>query len=163
MNKFGKSSREKLDTCHEDLQRIACEVISESEIDFSIVYGHRSPELQLSLYKQGREEIDGVWKRVQDKGVVTNCDGTKVKSKHNESPSMAVDICIYVPGHKALTWDHEHLTYVAGIMMSVARRLLKEGKVSHRLRWGGNWDGDGIILRDQNLWDRPHFELKKVV
>ena len=35
----------------------------------------------------------------------------------------------------------------------------REGKITHKLRWGGNWNGDGLIVEGQSLVDLPHFEL----
>ena len=37
--------------------------------------------------------------------------------------------------------------------------LKEEGIISHDIRWGFNWDRDGIIISDQNFQDGPHFEL----
>jgi peptidoglycan L-alanyl-D-glutamate endopeptidase CwlK len=39
--------------------------------------------------------------------------------------------------------------------------LLVEGKISHAIRWGGDWDSDDIF-DDQNFDDLPHFELVKI-
>ena len=39
--------------------------------------------------------------------------------------------------------------------------MINEGKITHRLRWGFNWDMDGEIGTDQRFQDMPHFELKK--
>jgi len=156
---FGAKSEKELSSCNSDLQMIMKEAIKISPIDFGIVYGRRPAELQFELFKKGRELQSGVWIIVNKKFVVTNLDGYQKKSMHNYEPSKAVDIRIYVPGHPELAYDPEHLCYVAGIIMTVADQLFKERWISHRIRWGGNWDQDGIILFDQSLADRPHFEI----
>lgn len=143
MFKFGKRSREKIDTCHNDLIVIMEESLKTSMVDFGVSEGHRSVEDQQKYFKEGKSRIDGI----------------KRKGKHNYSPSLAVDIYAYVEGKKNLAFDKVHLGYLGGHIMATADRLFKEGIVSHKLRWGGNWDGDGTLLHDQKLWDMPHFEL----
>jgi len=117
------------------------EAIKITNIDFGIAEGHRSIVLQQKYYKQGKSKIDGINKM----------------GKHNYNPSLAVDIYAYVNG-KAI-WDKEHLSYLSGIIHAVTELLYKEGKITHKIRWGGNWDMDGTILLDQSFDDRPHYEL----
>jgi peptidoglycan L-alanyl-D-glutamate endopeptidase CwlK len=143
--KFGERSIDNLDTAHADLKLIMQEALHRSMVDFGVSEGYRSLERQLKLFKEGKSRIDGI----------------KKKGKHNHFPSLAVDIYAYVPGNKKLAYDKAHLGYLAGVIMTVADLLLEEGEISHRLRWGGNWDGDGTLLVDQNLKDMPHFELVK--
>ena len=95
---------------------------------------------------------------VNKKAVITNVDGYRIKGKHNYSPSHAVDFRAYVPGKEGVTWDSVHLTYIAASLVMVAEMLYLEGLISHKLRWGGNWDKDGD-LADNKLVDRPHVEI----
>lgn len=139
--KFGRNSVIKLSSCHEDLQKIMYVAIDRSMVDFGISEGKRSLARQHELYKKGLSRIDGV-----------NRTG-----KHNLNPSMAVDIYAFVNGKG--NWDDAHLGYLAGIILRVAEELLEEGEISHRVRWGGDWDMDGVIALDHNLKDLPHFEL----
>ena len=143
MYTFSKKSLERLSTCHSDLQLIASETIKITRIDFGISEGHRSLERQTELYNKGLSRIDGISK----------------KGKHNHYPSMAFDFFACVPNRKDLAFDPEHLTWIGACLDTVAKVLYSNKEISHRLRWGGNWDGDGIILQDQKLWDRPHVEL----
>jgi peptidoglycan LD-endopeptidase CwlK len=159
MNSFGNESQANLATCHQDLQIVMKESIRLSPIDFGIVYGHRPPERQLEMFRQGRTLVDGIWVVVDKKKVVTNCDGYKDLSKHNYLPSKACDVRIFIEGRSDLAYDPEHLSHVAGIVLTVAAYLYNRKLISHRICWGGNWDGDGIILQDQTLWDRPHYEI----
>ena len=142
--KFGDRSIKNLNTAHKDLQFIMKEALSTSMVDFGISEGHRSIERQQKLFKEKKSRIDGITK----------------KGKHNYNPSLAVDIYAYVDGgNSKYTFDKVHLAYLGGHIMATADRLYKEGKVTKKLRWGGNWDGDGTLLFDQKLWDLPHFEL----
>lgn len=147
--KFGKNSLKKLQTCHEDLQKIMNLALSRSKIDFGITEGYRSIERQKELFDQGKSKIDGINK----------------KGKHNYNPSEAVDIYIYHPNvqtRRKLAYDRVHLAYVGGIIESCAEELLNECKITHKVRWGANWDQDGVIDYDQSFDDYPHFEIIKV-
>lgn len=138
---FGQTSLTKLNSCHRDLQLIMTEAISRSKVDFGISEGKRSLARQQELYRKGLSRIDGVRKT----------------GKHNLVPSMAVDIYAWVQGRG--NWDDAHLGYLAGVVIRAADDLLEGGKITHKIRWGGDWDGDGIIALDHSLKDLPHFEL----
>lgn len=70
MPSFSKRSRDNLETADVRLQKLFNEVIK--EFDCTVISGHRSPEEQFELFKKGRQEIDGVWKKVG--ATVTNLD-----------------------------------------------------------------------------------------
>ena len=140
---LGKRSIKNLESCHADLQAIAMAAICHTQVDFAVVEGHRSVERQKLLYDAGKSKIDGLSK----------------KGKHNYTPSLAFDICAIVNGKAS--WRESYLAYLGGVITAVGMILLAEGTVSHKLRWGGNWDGDGEIITDQSFMDLPHFELLK--
>lgn len=143
---FGNRSINNLDTCHEDLQKIHKLAIRRTRIDYGISEGHRSLERQKELFDEGRSKIDGIEK----------------KGKHNFDPSLATDIYIYHPDpdtRRELVYDTGSLCYLAGVILSCAEELLEQNEISHSIRWGGNWDKDGVILKDQSFDDLPHFEL----
>jgi len=120
--------------------------ISRSKVDFGISEGYRSVERQNDLYRQGKSKIDGLEK----------------KGKHNYNPSMAVDIYAYhsdLETRRKIVYDKTHLAYIAGIVQSCAVELYNQEAITHNIRWGGNWDSDGIIGLDQSFDDYPHFEL----
>lgn len=143
---FGKRSSRELDTCHPDIQKVMQMAISLTRIDFGVSEGHRAVSRQKLLYDQGLSKIDGVSKL----------------GKHNLYPSEACDIYIYHPNDKLrrqLAYDKCSLAYVAGVIQTCATKLLETGEINHDVRWGGNWDQDGVILIDQRFDDMPHFEL----
>ena len=148
-HKFGSRSLEKLGTFHSDLQEIMHLALSKSKIDFGISEGHRSLERQKQLFDEGKSKIDGITR----------------KGKHNSSPSLAVDIYIYhkdLVTRRKLAYDKIHLAYVAGVIEASADELVAIGESQHTIRWGANWDSDGVIDYDQSFDDYPHFELKKI-
>ena len=146
MYKLGKGSLKKLESVHHDLVKIIKLAITRTPVDFGISEGHRSLERQKELYDQGKSKIDGINK----------------KGKHNYSPSLAIDLYAYHPDievRKKLAYDVPTLCLIAGVIISCADELKAKGDIKHSIRWGGNWDNDGVILYDQSFDDLPHFEL----
>ncbi len=141
---FGRTSAARLATCDLRLQRIAHHTLETQVMDFTVICGARTLETQAELYKQGRFDS-------HPGSIVTNVDGVRTRSKHNASPSLALDLAPYYDGQ--VQWeDRQAFCVLAGIMLSAAAHL------GHALRWGGDWDRDGNT-RDQDLVDLPHFEL----
>ena len=129
MPSFGKRSKEKLATLHPDLQKILN--IAIKHVDFTILEGHRTQEIQDMYYEQGK---------------------TKVKypnGKHNKVPSEAADIALYpidwedIEGFRALAFFIKGIAAANGI----------------DLRLGADWDGD-FTAKDQSFNDMPHIELR---
>lgn len=159
MNKFGTTSLGRLNTCHPDMVKIASLAIKRSRIDFGIAQGSRTWQQQLDYYLQGKSKLDP---RVEE---------NKTRAKHVTGNgwrelSEALDFYIYHPNDELrikLAYDRESLAYVAGVFVCCAQELFEKGEVSHLIRWGGNWDRDGVILHDQSFDDMPHVELYKPI
>ena len=138
MPKFGRRSRERLETCHSDLQVLFKHIVE--DIDCSILCGHRGEEDQNKAVAEGRS------KAVYPKG------------RHNASPSLACDVAPY-----PIDWDDKDRWYFfAGFVLSTAKVLKDLGEISHDIRWGGNWRGfkNGVIDFKKNTFnDLPHFEI----
>ncbi len=143
MPKFGKRSQQRLDTCHEDLQKICNEVIV--SIDFSVLEGRRTLEKQQEYFRTGRSQLDGIHK----------------KSKHQSIPSQAVDVAPYPIDFSQASKAKARFYMLAGYFFEAAKVLLERGEISHELRWGGDWDSDKSF-EDQSFDDLPHFELHRV-
>lgn len=134
MSKFSKTSKARLETCHQDLQTIFHYVVK--YFDCAIICGERTQEDQDKAVHEGFSKVK------------------YPNSKHNSSPSMAVDVIPY-----PIDWtDTEGMRHFAGYVRGVARMLKDYGDISHELRWGGDWDGD-FNMRDQTFIDLPHYEL----
>lgn len=162
MFRFSDSSKKVLEQADEDLQKILILGLQRSKVDFGARESYRSPEVQMDYYRKGRKFKCGKWHIVDQNKIITNRDGYKQKSKHNYLPSLAIDIFVYVPGEPKLTYDTNHLSYIAGVLQSVAQELLARNEISYHLIWGNNWDDDGEIIYDHDLQDAPHFELRKI-
>lgn len=128
MPSFSQESLDKLNTCHPDLQIILNEVIK--HFDCKVLCGHRNKQEQDKAYRNGFSKVR--WPN----------------SKHNTTPSMAVDVAPYVVDYN----DRERITYFAGYVMAIALSL------GINLRWGGDWDMDTQV-NDNAFDDLVHFEL----
>jgi peptidoglycan L-alanyl-D-glutamate endopeptidase CwlK len=134
MPRYSETSKARLKTCHKDLQLIFNTVIS--HFDNSILCGHRGKAAQMEAYNSGKSKVK--WPN----------------GKHNKTPSMAVDAAPY-----PIDWkDRERMILFAGYVMGVAQVLHDEGMITHRLRWGGDWDRDTEVA-DNGFDDLVHFEL----
>lgn len=132
MPKFSNKSDMTLDTCHPLLQELFREVIKES--DCTIIEGHRTRRRQNRLFEQGLSEKK--WPH----------------GKHNTMPSQAADVAPYIPG-RGIPWDEQvHFHRLSEVVLEKAKEL----KI--RIRWGGDWDGDGDT-KDQKFNDLAHYEL----
>ena len=138
MAKFSITSQSKLAMCHGDIIEVMSRAIQ--LFDFTVLYGYRTLLEQHKLYLQGRELVSGIWV-VRDKAkIVTHCDGVVKKSRHNYSPSLAVDIAPY-----PIDWaDIQRFIDMAKVVMDIAKEM------DVPLRWGGDWT---------KMKDYPHFEL----
>ena len=146
MYNFGETSKSRLNTCHGDLQTICNEVIK--NIDFSILEGARTLEKQ-------QEYFNSVPPR-------TTLDGINKKSKHQvtkENPlSNAVDVAPYPIDFKNKSKSKARFYLLAGYFFQASETLYREGKINHKLRWGGDWNSNKNF-EDQSFDDLPHFEL----
>lgn len=141
MAQWSDKSKRRLDTCHPDLQVLANTVL---EIhDCSVFEGFRDEETQNRYFANGTSKVQFP------------------NGKHNVMPSNAIDLAPYKPGHDP--YDMENVLYFAGIVMATAARLYAEGKMQHKLRWGGTWSSkaDATFAFDRNgFFDGIHFELE---
>ncbi|MFA8450709.1 MAG: hypothetical protein ACEPOW_08445 [Bacteroidales bacterium] len=150
MFKFGKRSKQCLQGVHKDLQLIMEETIKVSQLDFGIHEGARTIEKQLEYFHSGKSKIDPRKKE--------NLIHAKHVLYEGRKNAEAVDIHI---SSKQYAWNTLHLSFVAGSIIAIAEKLYQEKKTTHKIRWGGNWDRDKIIIEDQRFDDLPHFEIHK--
>ena len=110
MPHFGKKSKERLSTCHEDLQKVFNEVIK--VVDCSILEGHRDERRQEKLYAEGKTKVH------------------YPMGRHNTKPSRAVDVVPY-----PVDWDaRERFHLFSGFVLGMDSRM------GITLRWGGDWN-----------------------
>lgn len=123
MPSFGAKSKACLDTCHPLIQEVLNEAIKHT--DFSCIWGHRNEHDQNTAFREGNSQVQ--WPN----------------SKHNTTPSRAVDIIPY-PGGFSNT-DEAFFKMATYVYRAAALRGVQ-------LRWGGHW---------RNFKDLAHFELDR--
>ena len=133
---FGRRSKERLATVHPALALVCNEALGIVPFDLTVLCGRRGREDQEKAVREGRSKVH--WPH------------GKHNVRNEGDLARAVDIAPY-----PIDWsDTARFVYLAGVMDAVARAH------NVRLRWGGNWDGDGVLLKDQRFDDLPHFELR---
>lgn len=133
MYKLGEGSKKQLETCHPDIQKLINEVLK--VMDIVVVEGHRGQIKQEEAFRTGRSKVQ--WPN----------------SKHNSSPSMAVDIAPYISAEGGIPWEKtKYFYFMAGVVKAQAEKL------GIKLRWGGDFNQDMNFSNDSFL-DMPHFEL----
>lgn len=121
---FGAESKIKLMTCHPKLKAIADEAIK--LYDFSVICGGRNEADQNEAFLTGKSKEE--WPN----------------SKHNKSPSQAMDLYPYPIDLSGSAQSIHRFYYLAGTIMAVADKL------NIKIRWGGSFS---------TIVDLPHFEL----
>ncbi len=130
MYKYGKKSRERLATCDPRLQEIFNEVIK--VMDISILCGHRSEEEQQKAFNNGNSKLQ------------------YPNSKHNSTPSIAIDVA---PWNGGIDWEnYKSFYFLGGLALGIADQK------GIKLRWGGDWNRNGKF-DDQTFDDLVHFEI----
>ena len=152
--RYGNRSKKNLASCHKDLQLIAETALKYSQVDITIIEGERSVERQQMLYDTGKSKVNP--KRYSPEVLVTK--GKHITNDFRKE-SWAFDFIAHVPGKPKLAFDTTHLMYLVGVLTSVGEMLYQEGKISHKVRSGANWDRDGELKYDQTFFDAPHIEL----
>lgn len=163
MYRFGTRSKKVLATCHPDIRTIMNEAIK--IMDISCYEGIRSLEKQQEYFKDGKSHLDGVNKKSKHQGrrvdteiYVNDKDAGNYSYDKDGKPiiSYALD-CMPYP----IDWeDTIRNAYMGGILVGIADRLYEEGKISHKLLWGKDWDRDGN-MKEHSFKDGPHIELYK--
>jgi len=117
------------------LQTLFFEVIN--HFDCTIIEGFRDEADQNKAYASGKSRLKWPY------------------GKHNQSPSMAVDVAPF-----PVDWDNEQRFLVfAGFVLGTANSLKAQCKMSHYVRWGGAWNGLDKLNTPGMLNDFVHFEL----
>lgn len=131
MPSFSANSLAKLETCDARLQKALKLAIL--HVDFTITCGHRTKSDQDAAFSSGVSKLK--WPN----------------SKHNSTPSLAVDIAPCVNGK--IDWnDSDRFKNVGFFILGI---LTSHG-VNARL--GGDWDRD-FSTTDEKFTDLPHIEV----
>lgn len=123
--------------CYDELDprlQVLCDWLLQNVADITLLVGHRDKEGQDLAYSTGRSKLR--WPQ----------------SKHNSTPSKAVDLTPS-PVNLNARKLREELAFIAGAAVARAR---SQGLA---VRWGGDWDRDGDL--DNNTFDDYfHLELE---
>lgn len=129
MPMFSKLSLARLETCDHRLQIVLKRAIA--RFDFTVLCGHRNKQEQNDAFERGASKLR--WP----------------ESKHNKTPSMAVDVAPF-----PIDWDNlERFREMARVIMDEA------DKAGIKLRWGGDFNMNG--KPDDKFIDMPHFEINE--
>lgn len=144
--RYGSSSLKHIGTVMSPLQTVCHKAIQIANTrkmhcpDFGISRGFSTPDEQFELFKQGRIKTQSGW-IVNDPGkIITNCDGTGIKSPHQSG--RAVDFFAYVDGRA--NYEDGNIALIATCFMEAADNMCLE------YDWGGNF---------RSISDGAHFEL----
>jgi len=160
MPSFGKSSHERLQTCHPDLVKLFEKVVE--KYDCSILEGVRSLERQTELFETGRSKTmkSKHLPNVKFGGVSLAVDVVPYPIQWGEKEQKAI---IEAVKNRELKTINKHLNEYKNAM---ARFYNFAGYVKGladsmgiELRWGGDWNSNNKF-DDQNFIDLPHFELR---
>ena len=137
MPSFGARSLSRLETCHQDLQRLFNVVIQRR--DCTVLCGVRTKQEQDDAVAGGFSKVS--W------------PNSKHNIKNDWELSHAIDVAPYFPDRPHVRWDDLKSFYLfVGYVKGVADDL------GIRIRCGADWDSDGDT-QDQTFHDLPHFEL----
>ncbi len=140
---WGTRSQKVWDTLDPRLQLVV-DFVRDVISDISLIEGHRNEEDQNAAFDRGASKLR--WPQ----------------GSHNASPSRAVDLQPYpMPNVRATDPDKARLANLKlwgtlGLIAGAARTYAFAN--GFRLRWGGDWNGNGI-LTDQTFDDLFHIEL----
>jgi len=141
MPNFGKRSRSKLETCHNDIRVVAEMAIR--RVDFSVLEGRRTKELQNHYYDIGTSHI--TWPYGKHNVTMKDTSGKLVDNP--DGLSLAFDVAPW-----RIDWgDSKRFILLAGVILGCAHAL------DIPMRWGGDWNQDFIF--NQKFQDMGHFEL----
>jgi len=130
MPRFSTKSKSKLHSCDERLISLFNKVVK--HFDCMVLEGHRGEEKQNAAYDKGNSKV------------------RYPNGKHNQSPSVAVDVAPY-----PIDWaDRERFHYFGGYVLGVAKQM------GLNIRWGGDWNQD-TQTKDNKFDDLVHFEIKE--
>jgi peptidoglycan L-alanyl-D-glutamate endopeptidase CwlK len=129
---FSKRSRQNIDSAHPLLRELARRALAQGILDMTVIEGHRDKTKQDQYYKSGASKLK--WP----------------KSKHNKTPSEALDIVPY-----PLDWsDWDEFLALSRLLKGTWEEMCEddvEGTKDWELEWGGDW----------KMRDGPHFQINK--
>lgn len=144
---FSPNSLDQIGTLEGSLAQVVLRARAWSRLDFQVSQGARTIEQQQAYFDAGRSKVN-------PKSYPTK-EALYAAAKHVTGPgaplSRAVDV--FVPGQPAGAYDKNALSYLCGVFDAAAKSL------GVKIRWGGDFDRDGVLVEAGTFQDLPHFEL----
>lgn len=129
MFKLSRTGGRRLNSCHPLLQYLVTDVLKTDDV--TVICGFRSEQQQDAAFRHGTSKLK--WPM----------------SKHNQTPSMAVDVVPY-----PIDWHNiERFKALAVVVKKCWAELPEELRAGYELQWGGDWE---------HFKDMPHWELRRV-
>lgn len=145
--RFGQKSMAVLLTVDERLQKVAVRALAKCPIDFGVVQGNRTRDMQMRLYGQGRTAAQCAAKGVPTAYAKPKMDKVTWTLNSDHIGGKAIDVCPWVGG--VYDWDNNgkkgHWPKIAKAFKEASAEL------GIAIEWGGDWT---------ETVDRPHFALK---
>jgi peptidoglycan L-alanyl-D-glutamate endopeptidase CwlK len=135
MATFSQTSKNRLSTCHFELQLLFNYVIQ--FYDCTVICGFRTKADQEAAFNAGLSKV--------------HYPGT-----HSTKPSVAVDVAPYEK--TGIDWGKLQSAQFAGFVVGCAAMLFRMQIMKHHVRSGADWDMDNDV-DDTTFWDACHFEL----
>lgn len=158
MSEYGTESKTNLETVHPIIRLVCNRAIT--LIDHKVICGWRGEAAQHEAFVSGNSKVD--WPNSNHNRQVYS----EVFKKWIPE-SFAVDLAPwpidYWNAGSTETQKREgtlRFYYLAGIMIGIADELNLPGSFGMRLRWGGDWNRNGIFT-DESFRDIGHFEIIK--
>ena len=131
MASLGRTSQDRLATCHPKIQRVIRRAEKENPEDFSVVCGRRNEPDQEQAFREGKS------------------DAHYGESPHNEDPSEGIDVAPY--RHGRILWDD------GPAFVRLATHVLAAASAEGvKMKWGGHFKA---TRTRQYGWDKGHWEL----
>ena len=144
---FSEKSLKELATVDPQLVKVVVRARAWSRVAFEVSQGARTIEQQREYFAKGASKVNP--------DAYPTKEALYAAAKHVTGPgaplSRAVDV--FVPGQEGGAYDKHALCYIAGVMEAAARSM------DIKIRWGGDFDRDGILLEKGTFHDLPHFEI----
>lgn len=158
MFSYGTTSTRRRDECHPDCVIIIDEVIK--IFNASVLCGKRGEEEQSLAFNTGKSQVEWPYSK-------HNVDPHNPKCTDHPDKSIAFDLAEFhadIDGY--IDWENKQEMWDnAKIILEIAKDLKWQGRITHELRSGCDWDQDGIPVfndPDETFWDAVHFELMGV-
>lgn len=144
--RFSQASEDRLRSLDPRLVEVLREAIKVTPFDWGITQTSRTIEQQREYFKAGNS-------RVNPDAYIGDLPGLYKAAKHITGPGMPLSraVDVFIAGKEP--YHVPSLCYLAGVIRTIAEQK------GIPVRWGGDFDRDGLLLEVGTFHDLPHFEI----